>query len=246
MDKAPVPPASDIAFTPSVKAVQERRGSRREFADRDALAGWPTTITPSLANFISQVRTCYLATATATGQPYVQHRGGAPGFLRVLDSHTLGFADFRGNRQYVTTGNLQENPQAFLFLIDYARRRRVKIWGTARVVEDDPELIRRLELGTYPAEPEQAVLFTVKAWDVNCTSHIPLLIPGEEAAGTIRTLQSRIAELERENAALKVRPETLCPGEPAEPQADHREADEGIGGSQVEFMMTDAAASGKP
>lgn len=203
MDDLSRRPASDVAFTPAVKAVQTRRGSRQEFADQEATRGWPTAITPNLAGFIAQVRTCYLATATAAGQPYVQHRGGPAGFLRVLDSQTIGFADFSGNRQYVTTGNLLENARAFLFLVDYAQRRRVKIWGTARIVEDDPALIRRLEVGSYPAEAEQAVLFTVEAWDVNCTRHIPVLLPAEEVSATVKELQRRIGELERENAALK-------------------------------------------
>ncbi len=195
-------PSSDVAFTPSVKAVQQRRGSRAEFTDQEAKGGWETTITPSLAEFISQIRTCYLATATAGGQPYVQHRGGPPGFLRVLDAHSLGFADFRGNQQYVTTGNLEENPRAFLFLIDYARRRRVKLWGTARIVENDPELNRRLSLETYPAEAEQAIVFTVEAWDINCPRHIPVMVPAEEVSVLLRQLKVRIGELERENAAL--------------------------------------------
>lgn len=196
------PPSSDIAFTPTVKAVQERRGSRIEFLDQEAKGGWETSITPSLAAFIAQVRTCYLATATADGQPYVQHRGGPPGFLRVLDAQTLGFADFRGNLQYLSTGNLEENPRAFLFLIDYARRRRVKLWGTARVVEDDPGLNRRLMLDTYP-EAEQAIVFTVEAWDINCPRHIPIMVPADEVSAMRKQLEARIHALECENAALK-------------------------------------------
>lgn len=198
-------PSSDIAFTPSVKAVQKRKGSRIEFLEQEAEGGWATTITPSLAEFVSQVRTCYLATATVEGQPYVQHRGGAPGFLQILDSQTLGFADFRGNRQYVTTGNLDENPRAFLFLIDYIRSRRVKLWGTARVVENDPGLSDRLLIKNYPADAEQVILFTVKAWDVNCPRHIPAMIPMEEVSKLCKRFESRIEELERENALLKGR-----------------------------------------
>ncbi|WP_275098693.1 pyridoxamine 5'-phosphate oxidase family protein [Sedimenticola hydrogenitrophicus] len=203
MTKKQDQPSSDIAFTPSVKAVQKRKGSRVEFLEQEAEGGWATAITPSLAEFISQVRTCYLATATAEGQPYVQHRGGAPGFLQVLDPHTLGFADFRGNRQYVTTGNLDENPRAFLFLIDYIRSRRVKLWGTARVVENDPELSDRLLLKNYPADAEQVILFTVKAWDVNCPRHIPTMVPMEEVSKLCKRFETRIEELERENASLK-------------------------------------------
>ena len=128
-------PASDVAFTPSVKAVQERHGSRRMFERLEALGGWSSTITPDLAAFIASVRSFYFATASKDGQPYVQHRGGPPGFLRVLDEKRLAFADFTGNRQYITTGNLAENPRAFIFLMDYVRRRRVKLWGTAEAIE---------------------------------------------------------------------------------------------------------------
>lgn len=203
MDDSHVPPSSDVAFTQAVKAVQKRRGSRADFLDMEAKGGWPTTIPPNLADFIAQVRTCYLATASASGRPYVQHRGGAPGFLRVLDSRTVGFADFRGNKHYITTGNLEENPRAHLFLMDYARRRRVKLWGTARIVEDDHDLIRRLSLETYPAEAEQAIVFEVEAWDINCTRHIPVLLPADDVSAAIGKLEARIAELEKENAALK-------------------------------------------
>jgi len=197
------PASSDIAFTPSVKAVQERRGSRAAYTRVEEKGGWPTAITPDLAAFIAEIRTSYLATANGAGQPTAQHRGGPPGFLRVLDPHTIGFADFTGNRQYITTGNLRENPRAFLFLMDYAGRRRVKLWGTARVVEDDPDLIRRLTPADYGAKPEQAVLFTVEAWDSNCPKHVPVLLPADEVAAAVGKLQARIADLERENAALK-------------------------------------------
>jgi predicted pyridoxine 5'-phosphate oxidase superfamily flavin-nucleotide-binding protein len=204
--------SSDIAFTPSVKAVQERRGSRAAYARVEEKGGWPAAITPDLAAFIAEVRTCYLATANEAGQPYVQHRGGPPGFLRVLDPHTIGFADFTGNRQYITTGNLRENPRAFLFLMDYAGRRRVKLWGTARVVEDDPELIRRLTPADYRAKPEQAVLFTVEAWNGNCPKHIPVLLPADDVAAAVGKLQARIADLERENAALKAAAKATATG----------------------------------
>lgn len=203
MESLPKECSSDVAFTPSVKAVQARKGTRSEFLELEARGGWATTITPNLAGFIAQVRTCYLATATAQGQPYVQHRGGPPGFLQVLDPRTLGFADFRGNLQYITTGNLEENPRAFLFLMDYARRRRVKLWGTARVVEDDMALIRQLTLDSYPAEAEQAIVFTVEAWDVNCPRHIPVMHTAEEAHELLQSLEARISELEQDNAALR-------------------------------------------
>jgi predicted pyridoxine 5'-phosphate oxidase superfamily flavin-nucleotide-binding protein len=144
-----------------------------------------------------------LATASADGQPYVQHRGGPPGFVRIVGERTLGFADFKGNRQYITTGNLAENAKAFMFIMDYARQRRVKIWGRARVVEDDEELLARLRPEGYPARPEQAILFDIEAWDTNCPQHIPQMFHAEDVARAIEQFQARIRELEAEIAALK-------------------------------------------
>ena len=195
--------STDIAFSPSVKAVQERRGSRAAYARLEQNGGWDTKIDAVLAKFIAGMRSFYLATASKDGQPYVQHRGGPPGFLRVVDETTLAFADFAGNRQYVTTGNLAENPRAMLFLMDYQHRRRVKIWGQARVIEDDPELIARLFPEDYRARPEAAILFTVEAWDANCPQHIPQLLFGEDVAAAIGVLEKRIAALEAENARLR-------------------------------------------
>ena len=199
-------PSSDIAFTPAVKAIQETRGSRKQYARMEERGGWQTAVTPDLAGFLSGVRSFYLATASADGQPYIQHRGGPPGFLRVLDARTLGFADFKGNRQYITTGNLSENPKAYIFLMDYAHRRRVKIWGRARVVENDPALLARLWPEGYQARDEQAILFEVEAWDTNCPQHIPQMFHAEDVAGTIVKFQERIKELEAEVAALKGAP----------------------------------------
>src|SRR6478736_2966296 len=153
-------PASDVAFSPAVKAVQERRGSRPSYARLEEKGGWQTAISPELAEVLSQTRSFYLATASAAGQPYMQHRGGPPGFLHVLDPHTLAFADFSGNRQYITTGNLAENPRAAIFVMDYAARRRLKLWGTARVVEDDRALLSGLWPQGYAARPEQAIVFS--------------------------------------------------------------------------------------
>jgi len=199
-------PSSDVAFTPAVKAIQETRGSRAQYARMEQRGGWQTAVTPDLAGFLSGVRSFYLATASADGQPYIQHRGGPPGFLRVLDARTLGFADFKGNRQYITTGNLSENPKAYIFLMDYAHRRRVKIWGRARVVENDPALLARLWPEGYQARDEQAILFEVEAWDTNCPQHIPQMFHAEDVAGTIVKFQERIKELEAEVAALKGAP----------------------------------------
>jgi predicted pyridoxine 5'-phosphate oxidase superfamily flavin-nucleotide-binding protein len=196
-------PSSDVAFTPSVKSVQARRGSRGGYARLEASGGFETRITDELAGFVAGRDSAYLATASAAGRPYVQHRGGPKGFIRVLDDHTLGWAEFRGNRQYITTGNLAENDQAFLFLMDYARRTRVKIWGRARVVEDDPELLSRLMPEGYRAKPEQAVLFAVEAWDVNCPQHIPRKLDAAEVEAALTLLRERVAALEEENARLR-------------------------------------------
>jgi predicted pyridoxine 5'-phosphate oxidase superfamily flavin-nucleotide-binding protein len=198
-------PTSDVAFTAAVKAVQERRGSRAAYARLEALGGFQTEITDELTRFIADRDSAYLATASASGRPYVQHRGGPKGFIRVLDEHTLGWADFRGNRQYITTGNLAENDRAFLFLMDYARPARVKIWGRARVVEGDPALVARLLPPGYRAKPEHAVLFTVETWDVNCPQHIPRKLDAAEVEDALARLRERVAALEEENARLRSR-----------------------------------------
>jgi predicted pyridoxine 5'-phosphate oxidase superfamily flavin-nucleotide-binding protein len=196
-------PSSDIAFTTSVKTMQSRRGSRAAYATMEARGGFQTKLTPDLIAFLTEVDTAYLATANAAGQPYVQHRGGPKGFICALDETTLGFADYAGNRQYITLGNLAENDQAFLFLMDYAHRRRIKIWGRAWVVETDPELISRLMPKGYPARAERAVLFEVKAWDVNCPRHIPQKLDAAEVAEVLAKLRSRIETLEAENDKLR-------------------------------------------
>jgi predicted pyridoxine 5'-phosphate oxidase superfamily flavin-nucleotide-binding protein len=194
---------SDVAFTPSVKAFQEKRGSRAAYHKMELTRGWHTTITSDLAAFIAERDSVYLATANLAGQPYVQHRGGPKGFIRVLDEHTLAWADFVGNRQYITTGNLAENDRAFLFLMDYANRRRVKIWGRARVVEDDDALIAKLMPDGYSAKPEQAIIFSVVALDSNCHQHIPRKVDVADVAPAFEHLQARVAELEAENTRLR-------------------------------------------
>lgn len=200
----PTRPSSDIAFTDAVKAVQKVRGSRDMFAAKEAQGGFRTVITPDLAAFLETVTTSYLATASADGQPYVQHRGGPPGFLRLVDGQTIGFADYAGNRQYVTTGNLAENPRAQLFLMDYENRRRVKLWGKARVVEGDKALEQRLFPEGYRARIEQVILFTLEAWDINCSQHIPQMLHAADVATAVAQLQARNRELDQENTALKV------------------------------------------
>lgn len=193
---------SDIAFTDTVKALQSRKGSRRAYANMENGRGWQTTITPELKTFIEAQISAFLATANAAGQPYIQHRGGPPGFLRVLDESTLGFVDYSGNRQYISSGNLLENPKAHLFLIDYAHRRRVKIWGNARFVENDAALIERLMPDGYAARPEQVLLFDVRAWDANCPQHIPQRFEIADVARLLADRDARIASLEAEVHAL--------------------------------------------
>ena len=199
-------PTTDVAFTPAVKALQSRRGSRAAYARLDERGGWPAKITEELAAFIAARDSFYLATASAAGQPYVQHRGGPRGFLRVLDERTLGFADFRGNRQYITAGNLAENDRAFIFLMDYENRQRIKLWGRARVVDDDMPLLARLAPAGYRAKPEQAILFAIEAWDANCPQHIPHLVAADEVGRTVAALQARIAALEEELATARRAP----------------------------------------
>lgn len=195
---------SDVAFSPTVKAMQEKLGSRAHFAAGEIERPWPTAIRDDLAAFIAQRDSFYFATANATGQPYIQHRGGPPGFLRVLDEKTLGFADLYGNRQYITIANLQDNAQAFIFLMDYPRQQRVKIWGTAKVVEHDAALIERLSEGLPLRRPApRAIVFTAATWDINCRQHITARYSEEEIRPAIEKLQARILELEAENANLK-------------------------------------------
>ena len=195
-------PSSDVAFTASVKAVQVRKGSRNGYRKMEERGGWRTTVTPDLAAFLGERDSAYLATASRDGQPYVQHRGGPKGFIRVLDETTLAFADYAGNRQYITAGNLAENDRAYLFLMDYAHRHRIKIWGRAKVVED-AETVARLMPEGYAARPEQAILFTIEAWDSNCHQHIPQKFDAADVAATLVKLQARIDELEAENASLR-------------------------------------------
>jgi predicted pyridoxine 5'-phosphate oxidase superfamily flavin-nucleotide-binding protein len=195
--------SSDVAFTPTVKAVQSRKGSRPGYALREEKGAWATSITPDLRDFIEAQTSVFLATANGEGQPYIRHRGGPAGFLKVIDDKTIGFVDFAGNRQYITLGNLADNAKAYLFLIDYAHRRRIKIWGTARVVEGDQELMAKLMPGDYKARPEQVILFTVSAWDSNCPQHIPQRFEATDVAAALAKRDQRIAELEAEVRRLK-------------------------------------------
>jgi predicted pyridoxine 5'-phosphate oxidase superfamily flavin-nucleotide-binding protein len=195
--------SSDVAFTPSVKALQARKGSRNAYGRMEERGAWQTRITAELAGFIAAQTSIFFATANADGQPYIQHRGGPPGFLRVLDEKIIGFADFSGNRQYITQGNLADNPKAHLFLIDYAHRKRIKIWGKARVVESDAELTAKLMPDGYKARPKQVILFTVCAWDANCPQHIPQRFEAADVAAALAARDKRIEVLEAEIMRLR-------------------------------------------
>jgi len=195
--------SSDVAFTPSVKAVQVRKGSRERYARMEESGSWQSRLTPDLRAFIEEQTSVFFATVNAEGQPYVQHRGGPPGFLRVIDENTLAFVDYAGNRQYITQGNLADNPKAFLFLIDYAHRQRVKLWGTARILEGDSDLIAKLMPEGYRARAEQVILFTVSAWNANCAQHIPQRFEAADVAAALAERDQRIAALEAEVRRLQ-------------------------------------------
>ncbi len=186
---------SDVAFTPAVKRLQEQKGSRTGYAKMEERAGWQDAIREDLVDFIAERDSFYFGTANAEGQPYIQHRGGKPGFLKVLDAKTLAFADFKGNRQYISSGNLSENDKAYIFLMDYAHRRRIKIWGRARVV-DDADQMARLADADYGGVPEQAIFFEVSAWDVNCPQHITPRFTEAQVIEIVTPLKLRIEELE--------------------------------------------------
>jgi predicted pyridoxine 5'-phosphate oxidase superfamily flavin-nucleotide-binding protein len=198
--------SSDVAFSPAVKEIQARKGSRQAYAQVEQNGGWRTEIDDNLTAFLADANSLYFATASANGQPYIQHRGGPKGFIRILDKNTLAFAEYGGNRQYITQGNLSENPKAQIFLMDYAHRRRVKIWGEARVVDDDPALTKSLMPQGYKARPEQVILFKIAAWDTNCPQHIPQKFDAADVAAALASRDAKIAELETELAALKGAP----------------------------------------
>ncbi|TDI63194.1 MAG: pyridoxamine 5'-phosphate oxidase [Alphaproteobacteria bacterium] len=196
---------SDIAFTPAVKTQQTARGSRDGYARMEQGRGWKSAVDERLKDFIAERDSFYLGTTNAQGQPYIQHRGGPKGFLKVLDEHTLAFADFGGNQQYITLGNLSDNEQAFIFLMDYPKRRRIKVWGRARVVDDNEELLKKVTDNEYAAIPERVIVFTIEAWDVNCPQHIEPRFTEADIAEQLVDVKKRIGELEAENIELKRR-----------------------------------------
>lgn len=192
----------DVLFSDAVKAEQARLGSRPTFEGRE----WKTEITDDLRQFLGVIDTFFFATASADGRPYIQHRGGPPGFLKTIGTHTLAFADFAGNRQYITLGHLKENDRAHIFILHFATQQRVKLWGRARAVEGDVELMERLVDPAYNARPQRAIVFTLEAWDVNCTQHIVPRYSEAEIAPGINKLVARIKELEEEVERLKGNP----------------------------------------
>lgn len=192
---------SDIAFTPAVKALQIQNGSRDAYANMERKGGWTDVVTDKLAAFLAQRDSFYLGTASADGQPYIQHRGGKAGFLKILDEHTLAFPDYGGNRQYISTGNLSENDKAYIFLMDYANRFRIKIWGRARIVEGDAELTARVMDADDENVPERIIVFDIAAWDRNCPQFITPRYDEAALAEKIAPLQARIQELEAALAA---------------------------------------------
>jgi predicted pyridoxine 5'-phosphate oxidase superfamily flavin-nucleotide-binding protein len=189
-------------FTPAVQQAQAERGSANVYARRLA-EGFPDTVTPELAKFIAEQDTAFLATATADGAPYLQHRGGPKGFIKVIDETTLGFADYRGNRQYITLANLAENDRAYLFLLDPARQQRIKLWGRARVVEGDAALVEKLFDAGYKAKPERAILFAIEAWDVNCSQHIVPRFTEPDVEEAFAAIRAKVDALQTENARLR-------------------------------------------
>jgi predicted pyridoxine 5'-phosphate oxidase superfamily flavin-nucleotide-binding protein len=199
---------AEIAFTESVKAQQEKYGSRKSYARMEQLERG-TELSFNEADFIAERDSFYLATVGASGFPYVQYRGGPKGFLKVLDARTLAFADFRGNLQYISTGNLQDNDKAALFLMDYARRQRMKIFARIEIFEaaTAPELIAQLHDTSYEAQVERAMVLHVEAFDWNCPQHITPRYTIEEIRALNGPLYEHIAKLEAEIASLKARPQ---------------------------------------
>ncbi|MCF4968530.1 pyridoxamine 5'-phosphate oxidase family protein [Nostoc sp. CMAA1605] len=188
----------EIAFTPEVQAAQSERGSRQTYERYIANGPAGDTITPQIAEFIARLDGFYLGTVSSNGYPYIQFRGGTPGFLKVLDEKTLGFADFSGNVQYITVGNLSGEAKAFMFLMDYRHRQRIKVWGKAEYIEGDSALIEQVRVPNYKAEIERVILFHIEAVSENCPQHIPIRYGVAEVEAMIAPLQARIQDLEQQ------------------------------------------------
>lgn len=193
---------SEVAFSPTVREVQTRKGSRDRYAKVDESGSWTGSLNPQMIDFISKQRSFFISSVSADGQPYIQHRGGPPGFLKALNHNTLAFADFRGNQQFITQGNLEDNSKSFIFLMDYETRQRLKLWGNARVIEDDKTLVSSLMPDDYEAQSEQAIIFEISLWNMNCRQHIPQRYEAADVTAALETQDQRIAELEAELASL--------------------------------------------
>ncbi|MBV9259803.1 MAG: pyridoxamine 5'-phosphate oxidase family protein [Pseudolabrys sp.] len=207
---------SEIVFTPAARAAQAERGSAHSY-DKRVAEGFPDRVTPELTAFIAEQDTAFLATATKDGAPYIQHRGGPKGFIKIVNDRTLGFADYRGNRQYITLANLSENDRAYLFLLDPGRRQRIKLWGRARVVGDDAALVEKLFDEGYKARPERAILFTIEAWDVNCSQHIVTRFTESEIERALQPVRDKLIALEAENGTLRAELARVKKNEPTPP-----------------------------
>ncbi len=197
---------AEITFTPEVRAIQERHGSAKSYGKLlDPAAERGDRLSEAEAAFIAERDGFYQATVSATGWPYVQFRGGPKGFLKALDARTVAYADFRGNRQYLSVGNLATDDRISLILMDYPNRRRLKLWGRARLVDlaDEPALVSRLHDAAYAARPERAIMITVAAFDWNCPQHIPRRLTLEEFQEQLAPLLSELSQLREENAALR-------------------------------------------
>jgi predicted pyridoxine 5'-phosphate oxidase superfamily flavin-nucleotide-binding protein len=194
---------AELAFTPAVRAAQVREGSRDAYRKLEEGEPHHDRLGPAEAAFLAARDSFYLASVGETGWPYVQHRGGPPGFLKVLDERTIGFADFRGNRQHVSVGNLGGDDRVSLILVDYPNRRRLKILGRARIAEPDgePETVARLEVPGYRAKVERGIVVAVEAFDWNCPQHITPRYTAAEVAEAVAPLRARVAELEAALAA---------------------------------------------
>jgi uncharacterized protein len=194
----------DIAITPSVRAAQARMGVDQHWQDFKGQREFDR-FTQNEADFITSRDSFYMATVSETGWPYVQHRGGPAGFLKLIDDRTLAFADYRGNRQYISTGNIDASHKACLFLIDYPARARLKIYAEAEILslDADPALTARVTDPAYKARLERIVRLRLEAFDWNCPQHITPRFTEQESATAVKPLQDRLEELERENAELR-------------------------------------------
>jgi uncharacterized protein len=188
---------AELTFTPNVKAEQAARGSRRAYQRFEQGEDHQNVLGPQESAFISMRDSFYMATVSETGWPYIQHRGGPAGFLKVLDEKTIGFADFGGNRQYISVGNLKSDDRVSLFLMDYANKARLKILGRARIVDaSDDETLKRLALPAYRAQVERGMLIGIEAFDWNCPQHIMQRFTPEQIEAATEPLRKRIEELE--------------------------------------------------